>query len=183
MTGYGALYIAALIVAATLIFSQTGLQVSGDRPSAWRALAGAVVAAVLIGAAASLQAVREVRYPEPPPTQESLYLTSGATARRLSIGYSALAADLYWIRAIQYYGDTKLRLDQTRTRQTDRRIQAAGRLRAAVPAARPDDDARSAVQHRVSVWLDFSRRAVSGRRGPSGSGHRAARKGIARTTR
>jgi tetratricopeptide (TPR) repeat protein len=67
---------------------------------------------VFAGAAASLQAVREVRYPEPPPTQESLYLTSGATARRLSIGYSALAADLYWIRAIQYYGSSaRLRAD------------------------------------------------------------------------
>ena len=34
-----------------------------SRPSALRALAGAIVAAVLVGAAASLQAVREVRYP------------------------------------------------------------------------------------------------------------------------
>jgi hypothetical protein len=77
-----------------------------------RALAGAVVAAGFIGAAATLQAVREVRYPEPPPTKESLYLTSGTTLRRLSLGYSTLAADLYWIRAIQYYGGTRLRLDR-----------------------------------------------------------------------
>ena len=83
-----------------------------QRPSAWRALAGAIVAAVFVGAAASLQAVREVRYPEPPPTAESLYLTSGTTVRRLSIGYSALTADLYWIRAIQYYGGTRLRMDR-----------------------------------------------------------------------
>ena len=82
------------------------------RPSVWRALAGAVVAAGFIGAAATLQAVREVRYPEPPATKESLYLTSGTTLRRLSIGYSMLAADLYWIRAIQYYGGTRIRLDR-----------------------------------------------------------------------
>jgi hypothetical protein len=87
------------------------------RPSAWRALAGAIVAAVFVGAAASLQAVRETRFPEPPRTAESLYLTSGATLRRLSVGYSMLAADLYWIRAIQYYGGTRLRVDQPEARQ------------------------------------------------------------------
>jgi hypothetical protein len=74
---------------------------------------GAVVAAVFLGAASSLQAVREVRYPPPPVTAESLYLTSGKTARRLSVGYTALAADLYWIRAIQYYGGSRIRSEQT----------------------------------------------------------------------
>jgi hypothetical protein len=81
-----------------------------DRPSAWQTLGGSAVIAALMGTAAFLQYVRETKYPAPPPTKESLYLTSGSTARRLSIGYSALAADLYWIRAIQYYGDTKRRL-------------------------------------------------------------------------
>ena len=37
--------------------------------------------------------------------------------RRLTRGYNALAADLYWIRAIQYYGGAKRRL---------RTLQAAG---------------------------------------------------------
>ena len=99
------------------------------RPSALRALAGAVVATVLVGAAARVQAVRELRYPEPPATKESLYLTSGTTVRRLSVGYSMLAADLYWIRAIQYYGGTRIRLDQ----------QAAGHTQS-VPAAGRDFD-------------------------------------------
>ena len=67
---------------------------------------------VLIGAAASLQALREERYAEPPPRTDSLYLTSGATVRRLSAGFSTLAADLYWIRAIQYYGGTRIQLDR-----------------------------------------------------------------------
>jgi tetratricopeptide (TPR) repeat protein len=64
--------------------------------------------AALIAAAATVQHLREVRYPDPPASKDSLYLTSGATVRRLSIGYTALAADLYWIRALQYYGDAKL---------------------------------------------------------------------------
>jgi hypothetical protein len=67
---------------------------------------------VLIGTAASLQAVREVRYPLPAVTAESLYLSSGKTARRLAVGYSALAADLYWIRAIQYFGGRRMLLEQ-----------------------------------------------------------------------
>lgn len=82
------------------------------RPSAWRALAGAIVVAVLVGAAASVQAAREARYPSPATTPDSLYLTSGKTARSLSIGYAALAADLYWIRAIQYFGGQTIRFDQ-----------------------------------------------------------------------
>jgi hypothetical protein len=78
----------------------------------WRALAGAIAVMVLIGTAASLQAVREVRYPLPSVTAESLYLSSGKTARRLAVGYSALAADLYWIRAIQYFGGRRMLLEQ-----------------------------------------------------------------------
>lgn len=65
---------------------------------------------LLLGGAAATQAVREARYPQPPAAPDALYVTSGATLRRLSIGFSALAADLYWIRAIQYYGGVKLSL-------------------------------------------------------------------------
>ena len=86
-----------------------------------RTLAGTVVIAALIAAAAVLQVVREERYPAPPITSETLYLTSGTTARRFAVGYSALAADLYWIRAIQYYGDTKLHLAKLAAAQTSER--------------------------------------------------------------
>jgi len=75
-----------------------------------RTVAVVAVSSALIAAAAIVQHVREMRYPDPPLTKESLDLTSGATARRLSVGYTALAADLYWIRAIQYFGSTKRRL-------------------------------------------------------------------------
>jgi len=66
-----------------------------------------------MGGAASLQAVRETRFPPPQAAEDALYLTSGKTVQRLSAGYSAIAADLYWIRAIQYYGGVKLRLQRT----------------------------------------------------------------------
>jgi hypothetical protein len=52
----------------------------------------------------------DVRYPPPEPTEETLYLTSGAALQRLSLGYRSLAADLYWIRAIQHFGGTRQRV-------------------------------------------------------------------------
>jgi tetratricopeptide (TPR) repeat protein len=73
-----------------------------------RTAAVVVFVAMLMGGAALLASVRERQYPMPTVSEESLYLTSGTTLRRLTAGYNALAADLYWIRAVQYYGGTKL---------------------------------------------------------------------------
>jgi hypothetical protein len=61
--------------------------------------------------AASLQRVRDRLLPLEQPDDQSLYITSGEALRRLSVGYSGVAADLYWIRAIQYYGTERLRLN------------------------------------------------------------------------
>lgn len=70
------------------------------------------VVGLLIAGAAAIQYVREREYPTPPVSDETLYLTSGPALRRMTIGYQALAADLYWIRAIQYYGGLKRRLER-----------------------------------------------------------------------
>ena len=78
-----------------------------------RRLGVVAVVALLLGGAAALQAAREGRFPAPPAADDSLYITSGTTLRRLTVGYSALASDLYWIRAIQYYGGVRLRLQNT----------------------------------------------------------------------
>lgn len=75
-----------------------------------RRAGGVLGVAGLIALAALLQHTRETRFPAAPDSAEELYVTSGDTARRLSLGYRALAADLYWIRAIQYFGGTKLKL-------------------------------------------------------------------------
>jgi hypothetical protein len=74
---------------------------------------GGLLAAVglLIAGAGAIQYVRERDYPSPPVSEETLYLTSGSALRRMTIGYQALAADLYWIRAIQYYGGLKRTLE------------------------------------------------------------------------
>src|SRR6476660_1143767 len=69
-----------------------------------------VLAGVLLAAAVQLQAARERVYPTPAAGEDAVYITSGSALRRLSGAYNALAADLYWIRAIQYYGGAKRRL-------------------------------------------------------------------------
>lgn len=77
-----------------------------------RLVAGGCAVAALIGLAAFIQQAREARMPASASTEDRLYVTSGTTVRRLSLGYAALAADLYWIRTIQYYGGVKLRLER-----------------------------------------------------------------------
>ena len=65
----------------------------------------------------------------PPPVDAKTRSTSrrAARVRRLSrCAYNALAADVYWIRAIQYYGGAKRRLDRaTRSGRNRRPMLAA----------------------------------------------------------
>jgi hypothetical protein len=70
-----------------------------------------VTSVALLAGAVQLQAAREGRYPARESDEEALYMTSGKTLRRLSGAYSLMASDLYWIRAIQYFGGTKQRLE------------------------------------------------------------------------
>jgi hypothetical protein len=44
--------------------------------------------------------------------EEVLYMPSGKTVKRLSLGYSALLADIYWTRAVQYFGAKHLKHSQ-----------------------------------------------------------------------
>jgi len=37
--------------------------------------------------------------------QETLYVTSPKALRRMSLGYTGLLADIYWTRAVQYFGE------------------------------------------------------------------------------
>ena len=66
--------------------------------------------AALFAAAVGLQMVRDAQYPLPATTEESLYLTQQA-ANRIAFSFRPLGADLYWIRAIQYYGGRKREID------------------------------------------------------------------------
>jgi len=64
--------------------------------------------AVCFVASVGVQYARE-RYIPPPPGDESmLYVESAGAMSKLALGYDALLADVYWIRAVQYFGGTKL---------------------------------------------------------------------------
>jgi hypothetical protein len=69
-----------------------------------------VVALALLAGAVQLQATRERAFPASAANADAMYLRSATAVRRLSGAYTALAADGYWIRALQYYGGTKQRL-------------------------------------------------------------------------
>ncbi len=52
-----------------------------------------------------LQAGRDRRYPRAErDTEQIMYVRSGGAMKRLTLDFDALAADVYWIRAIQHYG-------------------------------------------------------------------------------
>jgi TPR repeat protein len=72
------------------------------------ALLLAGIAAALLTAIA-LQVARDRRYPRAAQAAtEILYVRSPEVMKRLALGFDSLAADVYWIRAIQYYGGTRL---------------------------------------------------------------------------
>ena len=74
-------------------------------------LVGALIA-VLMGGVVGLQLVLE-RYSGVPSTtaENLLYVRSPETMKRLALSYDSLLADVYWIRAVQHYGGTRLSTD------------------------------------------------------------------------
>ena len=69
----------------------------------------AVVALVALAAGSvALQAARDARYGTLTDDARMMYLQSGEVAGRLALEYDALAADIYWIRAVLHYGGDRL---------------------------------------------------------------------------
>lgn len=71
------------------------------------ALMKAVSVAGLLAVAVALQMRRESAYPQFTPVESVLYVPSGEVLRRMTLSFDALAADVYWIRAIQHFGSTR----------------------------------------------------------------------------
>jgi tetratricopeptide (TPR) repeat protein len=71
------------------------------------ALALLTAAALLLGSALALQAYRETRHPLPPASSDVIYFRGGAAVSRAALGFDAILADVYWIRAIQHFGGTR----------------------------------------------------------------------------
>jgi hypothetical protein len=97
-----------------------------------RRVALIAVALVLLAAVVGLQAARERWYPPQDETDTALYLRSPMAVRRMASAYTPLVADLYWIRAVQYYGGIKHRNSPTNVALTTPPPPPA--------LARPDDD-------------------------------------------
>jgi tetratricopeptide (TPR) repeat protein len=66
------------------------------------ASAGALLLLCMAGSVLLLRRVDQVR--SGATLEEILYISSPKFLRRLSLGYSGLLADIYWTRAVQYYG-------------------------------------------------------------------------------
>jgi len=78
--------------------------------------------------------------------EESLYLPSGKTVKKLSIGFDGLLSDMYWIRSIQYFGGKVVNGGLA----TD----SSERFDLLYPIAGYHDDARSAVYCRLSSLVE-----------------------------
>ena len=77
-------------------------------PAAWVALV------VLLAAVIGLQMIQATQPPLATPEGVSanlLYVRSPQVLRRATLSFQALMADIYWIRAVQHYGGTKLSRD------------------------------------------------------------------------
>src|SRR5579884_4372594 len=67
-------------------------------------IAGALLVLFFAGSVLARRELEQVRGTDS-TLQEILYLPSGKAVKRLSLGYSSLMADIYWTRAVQYFGE------------------------------------------------------------------------------
>lgn len=74
-----------------------------NQPAKKTILVSVLLVALMAGSVVSLRKVEAERGNEA-TLEEVLYLPSGKMLKRLSLGYSSLLADVYWTRAVQYFG-------------------------------------------------------------------------------
>src|SRR5688572_9188620 len=71
-----------------------------------------VALVVLLVSATAMQVAVEGKLQRPATIPGVHWIQSPGLMRRLAVGFNAIWADIYWISAVQYYGDTKLSIDQ-----------------------------------------------------------------------
>src|SRR5687767_7952499 len=71
--------------------------------------------ALLLGAAVGVQVWRDRGWQPYEPATPVLWLQNAETMQRMSLGFDSLIADIYWIRAVVYFGEQRLseRTDKT----------------------------------------------------------------------
>jgi tetratricopeptide (TPR) repeat protein len=67
-----------------------------------------LLVALFAGSAFALHKIQSLRGNQA-TLEEVLYLPSGKAVKRMSLGYSGLLADIYWTRAVQYFGSAHMR--------------------------------------------------------------------------
>jgi len=67
-------------------------------------VAAAVLLCSMAGAMATLHAIDHNDAWQGAVAQDAIYVTSSTALRRMSLGYTGLLADIYWTRAVQYFG-------------------------------------------------------------------------------
>jgi hypothetical protein len=87
-----------------------GLQMThhGGGPLGPRSAWLAAVVVIALSGAISLQAARDRWYPTIASPVDELYFTNGKAVGRMALSYKSLLADIYWIRAVQYFGSTRI---------------------------------------------------------------------------
>ena len=110
-----------------------------------------------------VQVVRDRGWAPYEPPNAGAVAAVGPRSRAAGARLRHLVADVYWMRAVVYFGG-KRRAEHARRQE----------LRPAVSAARPRDVARSAFQGGLPLRRDLPGRAPTRRAGPAGSGDRAA---------
>lgn len=65
-------------------------------------------AALMLVIAVGLQVVRDRQWTPFRPAARIMWLQAGPIAQRLALGYRNLLADIYWMRAVVYYGGARL---------------------------------------------------------------------------
>ena len=84
------------------------------KPPTKHSVAGLVAIALLaLGASAAVQIKIDSGIAPYRNTPEVLWVSSGKTVKKLSLGFEGLLADIYWTRAVQFYGG------QRRDRKSD----------------------------------------------------------------
>jgi tetratricopeptide (TPR) repeat protein len=75
-------------------------------------LLGLVAIGILLAVATALQMERDREFATATPAkQDLLYVQSPATMKRFALSYTGLLSDIYWIRAIQYFGGERRSTD------------------------------------------------------------------------
>jgi len=69
---------------------------------------------MLLVGAVSTQVLIDGAFEQFSPARTVQWVRSPGVMRRLALGFDSLVADIYWIRAVQYYGSTKLSAAQNK---------------------------------------------------------------------